>query len=114
MLTPKEIIDLPRGSTPLDFAYRIHTNIGHHTQGARINGALVRLDYKLKTNDVVEIVTSNNQAGPSLDWLKIVKTQAARNKIRQWFKKRNREGQRRAAERCWRMPQNGKISSSAI
>lgn len=93
VLTPKgEIIDLPRGSTPLDFAYRIHTNIGHHTQGARINGALVRLDYKLKTNDVVEIVTSNNQAGPSLDWLKIVKTQAARNKIRQWFKKENREG----------------------
>ena len=93
VLTPKgEIIDLPRGSTPLDFAYRIHTNIGHHTQGAKINGALVRLDYKLKTNDVVEIVTANNQAGPSLDWLKIVKTQAARNKIRQWFKKENREG----------------------
>ena len=92
VLTPKgEIIDLPRGSTPLDFAYRIHTNIGHHTQGAKINGALVRLDYKLKTNDVVEIITSNNQAGPSLDWLKIVKTQAARNKIRQWFKKENRE-----------------------
>ena len=93
VLTPKgEIIDLPRGSTPLDFAYRIHTNIGHHTQGARINGALVRLDYKLKTNDVVEIITSNSQPGPSLDWLKIVKTQAARNKIRQWFKKENREG----------------------
>lgn len=93
VLTPKgEIIDLPRGSTPLDFAYRIHTNIGHHTQGAKINGALVRLDYKLKTNDVVEIITSNSQAGPSLDWLKIVKTQAARNKIRQWFKKENREG----------------------
>ena len=93
VLTPKgEIIDLPRGSTPLDFAYRIHTNIGHHTQGARINGALVRLDYKLKTNDVVEIITSNSQQGPSLDWLKIVKTQAARNKIRQWFKKENREG----------------------
>jgi guanosine-3',5'-bis(diphosphate) 3'-pyrophosphohydrolase len=92
VLTPKgEIIDLPLGSTPLDFAYRIHTNIGHHTQGARINGALVRLDYKLKTNDVVEIITANNQAGPSLDWLKIVKTQAARNKIRQWFKKENRE-----------------------
>ncbi|MEA4870743.1 MAG: bifunctional (p)ppGpp synthetase/guanosine-3',5'-bis(diphosphate) 3'-pyrophosphohydrolase [Christensenella sp.] len=92
VLTPKgEIIDLPRGSTPLDFAYRIHTNIGHHTQGAKINGALVRLDYKLKTNDVVEIVTSNSQTGPSLDWLKIVKTQAARNKIRQWFKKENRE-----------------------
>lgn len=92
VLTPRgEIIDLPIGSTPLDFAYRIHTNIGHHCQGAKVNGSLVRLDYKLKTNDVVEIVTSNSQAGPSRDWLKIVKTQSARNKIRQWFKKENRE-----------------------
>ncbi len=92
VLTPKgEIIDLPKGSTPLDFAYRIHTNIGHHTQGVKVNGSLARLDYKLKTNDVVEIVTSNSQVGPSRDWLKIVKTQAARNKIRQWFKKENRE-----------------------
>ena len=92
VLTPRgEIIDLPKGSTPLDFAYRIHTNIGHHCQGARINGSLARLDYKLKTNDVVEIITSNSQPGPSRDWLKIVKTQSARNKIRQWFKKANRE-----------------------
>ncbi|HWQ05907.1 MAG: bifunctional (p)ppGpp synthetase/guanosine-3',5'-bis(diphosphate) 3'-pyrophosphohydrolase [Clostridiaceae bacterium] len=92
VLTPRgEIIDLPVGSTPLDFAYRIHTNIGHHCQGAKVNGSLVRLDYKLKTNDVVEIVTSNSQQGPSRDWLKIVKTQSARNKIRQWFKKENRE-----------------------
>lgn len=92
VLTPRgEIIDLPKGSTPLDFAYRIHTNIGHHCQGAKVNGSLVRLDYKLKTNDVVEIVTSNSQPGPSRDWLKIVKTQSARNKIRQWFKKENRE-----------------------
>lgn len=92
VLTPRgEIIDLPKGSTPLDFAYRIHTNIGHHCQGARVNGSLVRLDYKLKTNDVVEIITSNSQPGPSRDWLKIVKTQSARNKIRQWFKKVNRD-----------------------
>ena len=92
VLTPRgEIIDLPKGSTPLDFAYRIHTNIGHHCQGAKINGSLARLDYKLKTNDVVEIITSNSQPGPSRDWLKIVKTQSARNKIRQWFKKANRE-----------------------
>ncbi len=92
VLTPRgEIIDLPKGSTPLDFAYRIHTNIGHHCQHAKVNGSLVRLDYKLKTNDVVEIVTSNSQAGPSRDWLKIVKTQSARNKIRQWFKKENRD-----------------------
>ncbi len=92
VLTPQgEIIDLPIGSTPLDFAYRIHTNIGNHTQHAKVNGTLVRLDYKLKTNDVVEIITSNSQVGPSRDWLNIVKTQSARNKIRQWFKRENRE-----------------------
>ena len=92
VLTPKgEIIDLPVGSTPLDFAYRIHTNIGHHCQHARVNGNMVRLDYKLKTNDVVEIITSNSQIGPRRDWLNIVKTQSAKNKIRQWFKRENRE-----------------------
>lgn len=92
VLTPKgEILDLPVGSTPLDFAYRIHTNIGHHTQRARVNGTLVRLDTKLKTNDVVEIITSNSQVGPSRDWLSIVKTQSAKSKIRQWFKRANRE-----------------------
>ena len=92
VLTPRgEIIDLPVGSTPLDFAYRIHTNIGHHCQHARVNGNMVRLDYKLKTNDVVEILTSNSQIGPSRDWLSIVKTQSAKNKIRQWFKRENRE-----------------------
>lgn len=92
VLSPRgEIFDLPKGSTPLDFAYRVHTNIGHHCQGARVNGNIVRLDYKLKTNDMVEIITSGTQAGPSLDWLKIVKTQSARNRIRQWFKKENRE-----------------------
>ena len=92
VLTPKgEILDLPIGSTPLDFAYRIHTNVGHHTQHARVNGNMVRLDYILKTNDVVEIITSNTQAGPSRDWLNIVKTQSAKNRIKQWFKKANRE-----------------------
>ncbi len=92
VLTPKgEILDLPIGSTPLDFAYRIHTNVGHHTQHARVNGNMVRLDYTLKTNDVVEIITSNAQTGPSRDWLNIVKTQSAKNRIKQWFKKANRE-----------------------
>ena len=92
VLTPKgEILDLPIGSTPLDFAYRIHTNVGHHTQHARVNGNMVRLDYVLKTNDVVEIITSNTQSGPSRDWLNIVKTQSAKNRIKQWFKKANRE-----------------------
>jgi len=92
VLTPHgEIFDLPQDSTPLDFAYRIHTNIGHHCQMAKVNGSIVRLDYKLKTNDMVEIITTNSQQGPSRDWLNIVKTQSARNKIRQWFKKENRE-----------------------
>ena len=92
VLTPRgEIIDLPVGSTPLDFAYRIHTNVGHHCQHARVNGNMVRLDYKLKTNDVVEILTSNAQVGPRRDWLSIVKTQSAKNKIRQWFKRENRD-----------------------
>lgn len=92
VLTPKgEIIDLPRDSTPLDFAYRIHTNIGHHCQHARVNGTMVRLDYKLQTNDVVEIITSNSQVGPNRDWLNVVKTQSAKNKIRQWFKRANRD-----------------------
>ncbi len=91
VLTPRgEIIDLVAGSTPLDFAYRIHSNVGNRAQHAKVNGAIVRLDYKLKNNDVVEIITSPN-ATPSRDWLKIVKTQQAKAKIRQWFKKANRE-----------------------
>lgn len=90
VLTPQgRIIDLVTGSTPLDFAYRIHTNVGSQTQHAKVNGAIVRLDYKLKNNDVVEIITSPN-AQPSRDWLKVVKTQQAKAKIRQWFKKANR------------------------
>ena len=91
VLTPRgQIIDLVAGSTPLDFAYRIHSNVGNHAQHAKVNGAIVRLDYKLKNNDVVEIVTAPN-AAPSRDWLKLVKTQQAKAKIRQWFKKANRE-----------------------
>ena len=91
VLTPRgQIIDLVTGSTPLDFAYRIHSNVGNHVQHAKVNGAIVRLDYKLKNNDVCEIVTAPN-ATPSRDWLKIVKTQQAKAKIRQWFKKANRE-----------------------
>ncbi|MCR5073261.1 MAG: bifunctional (p)ppGpp synthetase/guanosine-3',5'-bis(diphosphate) 3'-pyrophosphohydrolase [Clostridiales bacterium] len=92
VLSPKgEIFDLPKGSTVLDFAYRIHTNVGHHCTRAKVNGSIVKLDYKLKTNDMVEIITSKSQQGPSRDWLKIVKTQSARNRIKQWFKKENRE-----------------------
>ena len=91
VLTPKgEIIDLPTGSTPVDFAYRIHTNVGNHTQHAKVNGAMVKLEYTIKNHDVVEIITSP-QATPSRDWLSFVKTQQAKAKIRNWFKKANRE-----------------------
>ena len=91
VLTPNgEIIDLPTGSTPVDFAYRIHSNVGDHTQHAKVNGVPVKLDYKLRTHDVVEITTSP-QAAPNRDWLNFVKTSQAKNKIKQWFKKANRE-----------------------
>ncbi len=89
-LTPKgDIIDLPAGSTPIDFAYRIHTNVGNHVHHALVDNNMVKLDYKLKTNDVVTIVTSP-QSEPSRNWLSFVKTSQARSKIKQWFKKANR------------------------
>jgi GTP pyrophosphokinase len=83
--------DLPAGSTPLDFAYRIHTDVGHSTIGAKINNRLVPLDYKLKNGDIVEIVTTKIAHGPSRDWMKIVATNHAREKIRQWFKRQQRD-----------------------
>ncbi len=93
--TPKgEIKDLPKGSTPLDFAYRVHTELGHRCIGAKVNGRLVPLNHELGNGDVVEIVTSKVAKGPSLDWLNpdlgYVKTSQAQTKIRQWFKKRAR------------------------
>ncbi|MBQ4167648.1 MAG: bifunctional (p)ppGpp synthetase/guanosine-3',5'-bis(diphosphate) 3'-pyrophosphohydrolase [Clostridia bacterium] len=91
VLTPTgEIIDLPAGSTPIDFAYRIHTNVGNHIQHVKVNGALVKLDHKLRTHDVVEIIT-NQQSSPGRDWINYAKTSQAKTKIRQWFKKANRE-----------------------
>ncbi|OWZ83614.1 (p)ppGpp synthetase [Natranaerobius trueperi] len=91
VFTPKgDVIDLPSGSTPLDFAYRIHTDIGNTCIGAKISGRMVSLDYQLDTGDVVEILTSK-QATPSRDWLNIVKTSQAKNKVRQWFKRQKRE-----------------------
>jgi GTP pyrophosphokinase len=91
VFTPRgDIIDLPSGSTPIDFAYHVHTDIGHRCRGAKINGKLTALDYALKTGDKVEVLTAK-RGGPSRDWLNqnlgLVKTQRARAKIRQWFKK---------------------------
>jgi GTP pyrophosphokinase len=93
--TPKgKIIDLPAGSTPIDFAYHIHTEVGHRCRGAKANGKLVALDYQLRSGDQVEILTAK-RGGPSRDWLNphlgYVKTSRARSKIRQWFKRQNRE-----------------------
>jgi guanosine-3',5'-bis(diphosphate) 3'-pyrophosphohydrolase len=91
VFTPQgDIKDLPAGATPLDFAYRIHTDVGHRTIGAKINNRLVPLDYRLKNGDIVEIVTTKGEHGPSRDWLGIVRTSHAREKIRQWFKKKDR------------------------
>lgn len=90
-LTPRgDIIDLPVGSTPVDFAYRIHTNVGNHIHHAYVGTSMVKLNYKLKTNDVVNIVTSP-ASKPSLNWLSFVKTSQAKSKIKQWFKKANAE-----------------------
>ena len=91
VFTPKgQIKDLPAGSTPLDFAYRIHTDVGHRCIGARVNGKPVSLDYQLKNGEIVEILTSKSSRGPSRDWLNLVQTAHAREKIRQWFKQQQR------------------------
>jgi len=93
VFTPKgEVQALPSGSTPVDFAYSVHTEVGHRTMGARVNGRLVPLDSQLDNGDVVEVLTSKAEgAGPSRDWLAFVKSPRARNKIRQWFSKERRE-----------------------
>ena len=90
--TPKgDVIELPNGSTPIDFAYRVHTKIGHTMVGAIVNERIVPLDYKLKNNDIIRINTNKNQDGPSLSWLDIAYTSSARNKIKAYFNKIDKE-----------------------
>ena len=92
VFTPKgDVKDLPSGATPLDFAYRIHTDVGHRTIGSKVNNRLVPLDYRLHNGDIVEIITTKAAHGPSRDWLNIVRTNQAREKIRAWFKRQQRD-----------------------
>ncbi|MEO5704735.1 MAG: RelA/SpoT family protein, partial [Candidatus Limnocylindrales bacterium] len=117
VFTPKgEIKDLPAGATPLDFAYRIHTDVGHKTIGAKVNNRLVPLDSKLSNGDIVEVVTTRAGHGPSRDWLNVVRTQHAREKIRQWFKRQERDenivhGRESLDRECRRL---ARTSSAAI
>ncbi len=92
VFTPKgEVRSLPAGSTPIDFAYRIHTEVGHHCIGAKVNGRMTSLDTQLENGDIVEILTTKSAHGPSRDWLTFAKSSSAREKIRQWFKKERRD-----------------------
>ncbi|MGH7611199.1 MAG: RelA/SpoT family protein, partial [Candidatus Dormibacteria bacterium] len=93
VFTPKgDVLSLPAESTAIDFAYRIHTDVGHRCQGAKVNSRMVPLDYRLQNGDIVEILTTRSERhGPSRDWLNFAKTSSAREKIRQWFKRERRE-----------------------
>ena len=91
VFTPKgDVIELPAESTPLDFAFKIHTDVGIRCVGAKVNGKMVTIDHKLHNGDIIDIITSANSAGPSMDWLNIAKSSQAKNKIRNWLRKTNK------------------------
>ncbi|MCS7187752.1 MAG: TGS domain-containing protein, partial [Armatimonadota bacterium] len=110
-----DVIDLPKGSTPIDFAYRIHTQIGHRCVGAKVNGKLVPLDYQLQTGDIVEIITSKHPKGPSPDWLRFVKTSLARNRIKRYLKEQSyNENLQRGREMLAKALERVGLSLSAV
>ncbi|MCY6353927.1 RelA/SpoT family protein [Clostridium sp. ZS2-4] len=121
VFTPKgAVINLPYNSTPIDFAYRIHTDVGHRCVGAKVNGKIVPLDYHLKTGEIVEILTSASSKGPGMDWLNITKSNQAKSKIKAWFKKEKRhdnieKGKELIDKECKRQGVNfGKIAKGEI
>ncbi len=91
IFSPKgDVYSLPAAATPLDFAYQVHTDVGNHCVGAKVNGKIVPLDYHLKNGDICEVLVNKN-ARPSLDWLSIVRTSSAKHKIKQWFRKERKD-----------------------
>ena len=92
VFTPKgDVMELPAGSTPLDFAFKVHTDVGIKCVGAKINGKMQSIDYELNNGDIIEIVTSSNSSGPSMDWLNIAKSSHAKQKIKAWLRKANKD-----------------------
>ena len=105
VFTPKgEVMSLAAGSTPLDFAYAVHTDVGHRCVGAKVSGKITPLHYQLQSGDIVEILTSKSERGPSRDWLSLVRTTRARNKIRAWFTRRSGRTPSTGAASCSRTP----------